>query len=64
MLQSQLIALINERATLFAWFLGVSRTEGLPTAGDIIWGLKRGCYRKEESRAISAGNVAAFLAAI
>lgn len=54
MLQSQLIALIAERPAQFAWFLGAgaSRTAGLPTAGDIIWDLKRRYYRQEENREV------------
>ncbi len=59
MLQSQLITLIAERPTRFAWFLGAgaSRTAGLPTAGDIIWDLKRRYYRQEENREVSPQDI-------
>lgn len=59
MLQSQLITLITERPTQFAWFLGAgaSRTAGLPTAGDIIWDLKRRYYRQEENREVSPQDI-------
>ncbi len=59
MLQSQLITLITERPSQFAWFLGAgaSRTAGLPTAGDIIWDLKRRYYRQEENRDVSPQDI-------
>lgn len=59
MLQSQLITLITERPSQFAWFLGAgaSRTAGLPTAGDIIWDLKRRYYRQEENREVSPQDI-------
>lgn len=59
MLQSQLITLIAERPTRFAWFLGAgaSRTAGLPTGGDIIWDLKRRYYRQEENREVSPQDI-------
>lgn len=59
MLQSQMLALIAERPAQFAWFLGAgaSRTAGLPTAGDIIWDLKRRYYRQEENREVSPQDI-------
>ena len=59
MLQSQLITAIAARSAQFAWFLGAgaSRTAGLPTAGDIIWDLKRRYYRQEENREVSPQDI-------
>jgi SIR2-like domain len=59
MIQSQLISLVAERPAQFAWFLGAgaSRTAGLPTAGDIIWDLKRRYYKQEENRDVSPQDV-------
>ncbi|GLS32451.1 SIR2-like domain-containing protein [Mesorhizobium albiziae] len=59
MIQSQLISLIAERPSQFAWFLGAgaSRTAGLPTAGDVIWDLKRRYYTREENREVSPQDV-------
>jgi hypothetical protein len=39
----------------FAWFLGAgaSRMPGLPTAGDLIWDLKRRHYAREENQEIT-----------
>lgn len=55
MIQSELISSISERPAQFAWFLGAgaSRTAGLPTAGDIIWDMKRRYYIREENREVS-----------
>lgn len=59
MFQSELISLIVERPAQFAWFLGAgaSRTAGLPTAGDVIWDLKRRYYTREENREVSPQDV-------
>ncbi|MDX1195816.1 SIR2 family protein [Sinorhizobium medicae] len=59
MLQSQFISIFSERPAQFAWFLGAgaSRTAGLPTAGDVIWDLKRRYYRQEENRDVSPQDV-------
>lgn len=59
MVQSELIASIAERPAQFAWFLGAgaSRTAGLPTAGDIIWDMKRRYYIREENREVSPQDV-------
>lgn len=59
MIQSQLITLIAERPSNFAWFLGAgaSRTSGLPTATDVIWDLKRRYYTSEENRPVSPQDV-------
>lgn len=59
MIQSELISQIAERPSQFAWFLGAgaSRTAGLPTAGDIIWDLKRRYYRQEENRDVSPQDI-------
>ncbi|MBW9088152.1 SIR2 family protein [Rhizobium wenxiniae] len=59
MIQSELISLISERPAQFAWFLGAgaSRTAGLPTAGDIIWDMKRRYYIREENREVSPQDV-------
>ncbi|NEJ85365.1 SIR2 family protein [Rhizobium leguminosarum] len=55
MLQSEFISIFCERPSQFAWFLGAgtSRTAGLPTAGDVIWDLKRRYYRLEQDRDVS-----------
>lgn len=57
--QSELISSIAERPAQFAWFLGAgaSRTAGLPTAGDIIWDMKRRYYIREENREVSPQDV-------
>ncbi|MFI0849639.1 SIR2 family protein [Mesorhizobium sp. IMUNJ 23232] len=59
MFQSELISSIAERPAQFAWFLGAgaSRTAGLPTAGDIIWDMKRRYYIREENREVSPQDV-------
>lgn len=59
MLQSQFISAFSERPAQFAWLLGAgaSRTAGLPTAGDIIWDLKRRYYRQEENRDVSRQDI-------
>lgn len=59
MLQSEFISIFGERPEQFAWFLGAgaSRTAGLPTAGDIIWDLKRRYYRQEENREVSPQDI-------
>ncbi|MBY3273699.1 SIR2 family protein [Rhizobium laguerreae] len=59
MLQSEFISIFCERPTQFAWFLGAgtSRTAGLPTAGDVIWDLKRRYYRLEQDREVSSQDI-------
>jgi hypothetical protein len=53
--QSKLTGIVCARPQQFAWFLGAgaSAAAGLPTAGDIIWDLKRRYYRREENQDIS-----------
>ncbi|MDR9763754.1 SIR2 family protein [Rhizobium redzepovicii] len=59
MLQSEFISIFCERPAQFAWFLGAgtSRTAGLPTAGDVIWDLKRRYYRLEQDRDVSPQDI-------
>lgn len=48
-----------QRPENFAWFLGAgtSRSAGLPTATDIIWGLKRRHYCREENQDITRQDI-------
>ena len=50
--QKELTKLFCARPQNFAWFLGAgtSRSAGLPTAGDVIWDLKRQIYCNEENQ--------------
>lgn len=59
MLQSEFVSIFCERPEKFAWLLGAgaSRTAGLPTAGDVIWDLKRRYYRQEENRDVSRQDI-------
>ncbi|MFB9952719.1 SIR2 family protein [Rhizobium puerariae] len=59
MLQSEFISIFCERPAQFAWFLGAgtSRTAGLPTAGDVIWDLKRRYYRLQQDREVSPQDI-------
>ncbi|MBB6224986.1 SIR2 family protein [Rhizobium leguminosarum] len=55
LIDSQLLDIFQQRPQNLAWFLGAgaSRNAGLPTAGDIIWDMKRRYYEKEENQAIA-----------
>lgn len=59
MLQSEFISIFCQRPAQYAWFLGAgtSRTAGLPTAGDVIWDLKRRYYRLEQDRDVSPQDI-------
>lgn len=57
--QKELTKLFCARPQNFAWFLGAgtSRSAGLPTAGDVIWDLKRQIYCNEENQEIARQDI-------
>jgi hypothetical protein len=57
--QSELIRLIAENPTHFAWLLGAgaSQSANLPTAWDLIWELKRREYNLKENQKVPKSDI-------